>query len=59
MSLPLPTRSRLHPEYGEELLPSCPLPAVLRLSGKMELLDRLLLKLRATGGGRGAEGGWR
>jgi hypothetical protein len=46
---PPPPRSRLHPEFGEELMAPSPLPPLLRLCGKMELLDRLLLKLQAGG----------
>ena len=43
-----PFISRLHPEFGEALLPPCPLPPLVTLAGKMELLDRCLLKLHAT-----------
>lgn len=44
-----PHPSRLHPELGESLLPPAPLglPPALRLSPKLELLDRVLLRMAA------------
>jgi hypothetical protein len=44
-----PLLSRIHLEGTEAALPPHPLPAEVRLCGKLELLDRVLLKLRATG----------
>ncbi|KAK9820162.1 hypothetical protein WJX72_006943 [[Myrmecia] bisecta] len=44
-----PLLSRLHPEGGERSLPGHVLPAEVRLSGKLELLDRVLVKLHAAG----------
>ena len=44
-----PARSRLHPPGSELLLPRHSLPAEVRLCGKLELLDRILIKLRAGG----------
>lgn len=46
---PSSTPSRLHPEGAEHLLPPHSLPAEVRLCGKLELLDRVLFKLRAGG----------
>lgn len=42
-------RSRLHPEGAELLLPAHSLPAEVRLCAKLELLDRVLPKLKAGG----------
>ena len=44
-----PARSRLHPPGSELLLPRHSLPAEVRLCSKLELLDRVLVKLRAGG----------
>ena len=44
-----PFLSRLHPEGSESLLPPHPLPASLRLCGKLAVLDSLLTKLTAAG----------
>ncbi len=44
-----PFLSRLHPEHGEEMLPRGTLPLELRTCGKLEVLDRMLVKLHATG----------
>ena len=46
---PAPTCSRLHPGGSEGLLPRHPLPPEVRLCGKLEVLDRALVKLRAGG----------
>lgn len=43
-----PLISRLHVEGSEQDLPRHPLPPELRLCSKMELLDRILLKLHAA-----------
>lgn len=43
------TCSRLHAEGAETALPPHCLPPEVRLCGKLELLDRLLVKLRAGG----------
>jgi len=57
---PTPTCSRLHAEGSETGLPSHVLPAEVRLCSKLELLDRLLVKLRAGGHKvRGLEAGRR
>lgn len=42
-------RSRLHAEGAEAALPPHPLPAEVRLCGKLEVLDRILAKLHAGG----------
>ncbi len=42
-------RSRLHCEDAESLLPPHELPPEVRLSGKLELLDRMLPKLHKAG----------
>ncbi|KAF8065502.1 hypothetical protein HT031_003103 [Scenedesmus sp. PABB004] len=57
-----PPRSKLHPEFGEDLLLDAgggsggdgaagpaKLPAVLRLSAKLDLLDQVLVRLAACG----------
>jgi len=44
-----PLISRLHPDGAEDSLPRHPMPAEIRLCGKLEVLDRLLLKLKAAG----------
>lgn len=44
-----PFLSRLHPEGSELLLPPHPLPAALRVCGKLAVLDSLLTKLCAAG----------
>ncbi|KAI3433655.1 hypothetical protein D9Q98_003464 [Chlorella vulgaris] len=44
-----PLISRLHPEGSEAALPPHSLPAEVRLCGKLELLDRVLVKLKAGG----------
>ena len=45
-----PLLSRLHAEGAESGLAPChPLPAEVRLCGKVEVLDRMLCKLRAGG----------
>lgn len=44
-----PLISRLHVSGVESSLLQHPLPAEVRLCGKMEILDRILLKLKATG----------
>ena len=44
-----PPSSRLHCEDAESLLPQHELPPEVRLSGKLELLDRMLPKLRKGG----------
>jgi hypothetical protein len=41
--------SRLHIEGSEAALPPHSLPAEVRLCGKLELLDRVLVKLKAGG----------
>ena len=41
--------SRLHPEGAEALLAAGTLPPVVRMAGKLEVLDRLLLRLHAGG----------
>ena len=41
--------SRLHPEGVEARLPAHCLPAEVRLCSKLELLDRMLVKLKAGG----------
>lgn len=43
-----PLISRLHVEGSEQDLPQHPLPPQLRLCSKMELLDRILLRLHAA-----------
>ncbi|EFJ44876.1 hypothetical protein VOLCADRAFT_30537, partial [Volvox carteri f. nagariensis] len=61
-----PFISKLHPELGESFLPHtaqrhCGLPPLVTLCGKMELLDRLLVRLHNhhTTGGCGGCGGFR
>jgi SNF2 family DNA or RNA helicase len=44
-----PLIGHLHAPGAESALPRHPLPAEIRLCGKLELLDRLLVKLRAGG----------
>uniref|UniRef100_A0A804PWX0 Chromatin structure-remodeling complex protein SYD n=1 Tax=Zea mays TaxID=4577 RepID=A0A804PWX0_MAIZE len=44
-----PYLSQLHVEEIEGYLPKHYLPSILRLCGKLEMLDRLLPKLKATG----------
>lgn len=44
-----PFLSWLHPEGPEALLPPHPLPAALRLCGKLAVLDSLLIKLCTAG----------
>jgi hypothetical protein len=44
-----PLTARLHPAGAEAALPPHPLPSEVRLSGKLEVLDRCLLKLQAVG----------
>lgn len=44
-----PLISRLHVPDGEAALPPHPLPPEVRLCAKTELLDRILLKLKAAG----------
>ncbi|KAK9908903.1 hypothetical protein WJX75_004497 [Coccomyxa subellipsoidea] len=44
-----PFLSWLHPEGSEALLPPHPLPAALRLCGKLAVLDSLLIKLCTAG----------
>ena len=44
-----PFLSRLHPEGSEALLLPHPLPAALRLCGKLAVLDDLLTKLCGAG----------
>jgi hypothetical protein len=41
--------SRLHPEGSEAALPLHELPADVRLCGKLDLLDKLLVCLHADG----------
>ena len=41
--------SRLHPDGAEALLAVGTLPPVVRMAGKLEVLDRLLLQLHAGG----------
>ena len=41
-------QSRLHVEGSEALLPPHPLPAPLRLCGKLSVLDELLTRLHAA-----------
>jgi hypothetical protein len=56
--LPSPTPSRLHPEMAETALPPGPLglPPGVRLSSKLEMLDRVLLRM-ATGQHKVGAGG--
>ena len=44
-----PLISKLHPAGVETTLPPHPLPSEIRLCGKLEVLDRILLKLKAAG----------
>ncbi|CAL9188699.1 unnamed protein product [Musa hybrid cultivar] len=44
-----PYLSQLHAEEVDSLLPKHFLPPIIRLCGKLEMLDRLLPKLKATG----------
>jgi len=44
-----PTTARLHPPSAASLLPRHPLPVDVRLSGKVDVFDRLVLKLAAGG----------
>lgn len=44
-----PFISKLHPAGAEERVPAAPHPPLITLCGKMALLDRLLVKLHATG----------
>jgi SNF2 family DNA or RNA helicase len=44
-----PLISKLHPEGVEAALPRHPLPSEVRLCAKLEVLDRILLKLKASG----------
>jgi SNF2 family DNA or RNA helicase len=44
-----PLISKLHPQGIEDVLPCHPLPSEVRLCAKLEVLDRVLLKLKATG----------
>ncbi|XP_073009948.1 uncharacterized protein [Typha latifolia] len=44
-----PYLSQLHAEEVDSLLPKHYLPTLVRLCGKLEMLDRLLPKLKATG----------
>ena len=42
-------QSSLHVDGCERLLPEHPMPAALRLCGKLAVLDSLLIKLLAAG----------
>ena len=42
-------QSSLHVDGCEGLLPEHPMPATLRVCGKLAVLDSLLIKLRAAG----------
>lgn len=42
-------QSSVHVDGSEDLLPEHPMPAALRMCGKLAVLDSLLIKLLAAG----------